>query len=255
MFILFRVVLFGIVFSVLAFSALVPLASDSLAQDNIRYPQAVVELFTSQGCSSCPPADEIVGEYADNPYILAFSWHVDYWNYLGWSDTFSKPEFTDRQRLYAASFRRQGVYTPQAVINGRHHVVGSNRLAIDSTIAKHELQGQGPLVPISVSTKGNMIRIAAQDPKLTNTTTWVVYYDHEKTVEIERGENRGRKITYHNVVRDFSMLGRSKKNGVLDIQLHLDELKHKGSEACAIIVQKTKKGGIPGAIVAAGVLY
>jgi len=112
--------------------------------------KAVVELFTSQGCSSCPPADKILSGYAKSNDVLALSWHVDYWNYLGWKDTFSKAEFTKRQRSYAVSFRRRGVYTPQAVVNGRNHAVGSQRSEIESLISTFQSNGQGLTVSVEV---------------------------------------------------------------------------------------------------------
>src|SRR5512140_911562 len=94
-------------------------------------PRAVLELFTSQGCSSCPPADAVFASYAGRDDVIALSFHVDYWDYLGWNDTFASRENTDRQRSYAATRGDRQVYTPQIVVNGRDHVVGSDRLALE----------------------------------------------------------------------------------------------------------------------------
>ena len=216
--------------------------------------KAVLELFTSQGCHSCPPADKLVGQYANQGDVLALSWHVDYWNYLGWQDTFSKPEFTRRQQYYAAAFKRRGVYTPQAVINGRTHVVGSNASEIATLIDTYEGAGKGLTVPVRMTRTGDTVRVSLSgNQDVGNATIWIVYFDRKKTVDIKRGENRGKKITYHNVVRDMTMLGMADRD-VIDLTLPLDEMKRKGTEACAVIVQRKTPKGLPGAIIGAAVL-
>ncbi len=217
-------------------------------------PVAVVELFTSQGCSSCPAADKILSEYARKKQVLALSWHVDYWNYLGWKDTFSKPEFTKRQQRYAVSFKRRGLYTPQAVVNGRAHAVGSDGKTIRSLMASYQSSGKGLTVPLTAVRRGETIEISASSAQSGRAATmWVVYFDRKKPVKIERGENRGKTITYHNVVQDFSMLGMM-KNGEITVTLPLDEMKRKGFDACAILLQETTEQGTPGAIVGATVV-
>lgn len=215
-------------------------------------PRAVVELFTSQGCSSCPAADRILAEYAKRGDVLALSWHVDYWNYLGWRDTFSKAAFTDRQQRYAASFQRRGVYTPQAVVNGRTHAVGSHHREIENLITSYARSGKGLTVPVTTRFEGESVRITAGgvDGKAT---LWIVYFDRRIPVKILRGENRGRTITYHNVVRDFTMLGMT-KDGAVDITLPLDEMKRKGFDSCALLLQKATAAGTPGPIVGAAVI-
>ncbi len=215
-------------------------------------PSAVVEMFTSQGCSSCPPADEIVADYTKQPGILALSWHVDYWNYLGWKDTFSHKSFTERQQLYAVSFRRRGVYTPQAVVNGRNHTVGSRHGAIEELRKGYEATGRGLTVPVKTERVGNSLRVSAK-VSAGEATLWIVYYDLKKKVKIQRGENRGRSITYHNVVRDFDMLGMM-KDGSVDVTLPMPELKKKGHDALAILLQQTTNVGTPGPIVGAVVV-
>ena len=213
--------------------------------------KGVVEMFTSQGCSSCPAADKILTEYAKGNDILALSWHVDYWNYLGWKDTFSKSEFTDRQQRYAISFRRRGVYTPQAVINGRDHAVGSRRSDIEALITGYENSGKGLTVPVNATLENDAVRVTAEGSQ--NATLWVVYFDRDRKVKITRGENRGKTIAYHNVVREVAMLGMM-KNGSIDVTLPLDEMKRKGHEACAVILQKTTRAGTPGAIIGASLV-
>ena len=216
--------------------------------------KAVVEMFTSQGCSSCPPADKILGKYADRKDVLALSWHVDYWNYLGWNDTFSKAEFTERQYRYAASFRRRGVYTPQAVVNGRDHVVGSHGGKIENLINTYDNGGKGLTVPVNVTHSGNEVRVTSGDaPTHGETTLWIVYFDKKRPVKILRGENRGETIEYHNIVRSVSLLGMA-KGGKLDVTLPMKELKRQGHESCALILQRTLGNGLPGPIVGATVI-
>ena len=212
-------------------------------------PVAVVELFTSQGCSSCPAADKILSEYSKRKDILALSFHVDYWNYLGWKDTFSKAEFTDRQQRYAVSFRRHGVYTPQVVVNGRDHAVGSRKGDIEKLINEYVRSGKAMSIDINTKRDREKIRVTTDAPS-GDATLWVVYFDKQRSVKIERGENRGRTITYHNVVRDVSMLGMMKQ-GKLDVTLPLEEMKRKGFEACAIVLQQNTAFGTPGPILGA----
>ncbi len=216
-------------------------------------PTAVVELFTSQGCSSCPPADKILGKYVKQGKVLALSWHVDYWNYLGWKDTFSKAEYTDRQRRYAVSFKRRGVYTPQAVVNGRTHVVGSRAGEIEQLVQSYQQGGKGLTVPVNVTRNGDAVRVSSKTDTAGEATLYIVYFDRSKKVKIKRGENRGRTITYHNVVRDMSMLGMA-KGGVIDVTLPMKELRRKGHDACALILQKTTSAGTPGPIIGATVI-
>ena len=216
-----------------------------------KNPTAVVEMFTSQGCSSCPPADGILSGYAASKDVLALSWHVDYWNYLGWKDTFSDAAFTDRQQRYAVSFKRRGVYTPQAVVNGRNHVVGSRRGDIEQLIETYAASGKGLTVPIKTERSSDKIRIFAK-ANAGEALLWIIYYNREEKVNIQRGENRGRTMTYHNVVRDYSMLGMMKA-GSVDVTLPLAEMKKKGHDACAILLQRTTRSGTPGPIIGAAV--
>ncbi len=197
----------------------------------------VVELFTSQGCSSCPPADRILTDYVKRDDVLALSWHVDYWNYLGWQDTFSHADFTLRQKRYAAAMGARNIYTPQAVVNGSGHAVGSRKGDIDAL-----LTGRGAsrlTVPISASRAADGLRVTAETAG-GDATLWIVYYQPEATVAIERGENEGRTIAYHNVVRAVEMAGMM-KDGVLDVTLPLDAMRAKGAgegaSACALLLQ------------------
>jgi len=167
-------------------------------------PRAVIELFTSQGCSSCPPADRLMAEWAERPDLIILSMPVDYWDYLGWKDTLADIAFSHRQRGYSGARGDRQVYTPQAVINGVTHVVGSDRRALESAIAA---QGSGTamrvLVEIApVSGNATQIRLGkAPAGTIQSGTLWLVPVLGPRTVQIGRGENTGRSITYASVAR------------------------------------------------------
>jgi hypothetical protein len=160
----------------------------------------VVELFTSQGCNSCPPADRVLGELADRPDVLPLSFHVTYWDRLGWPDTLGLEAATERQRGYARAMDSRRVYTPQAVIGGRIELVGSRRGKVHEII--EILQDRRPPAP-SLIVDGDRIRIGAGEGAAT---VWLISFEERRTVAIERGENAGRTITYHNVVSDIRPL-------------------------------------------------
>ncbi len=200
----------------------------------------VVEMFTSQGCSSCPPADAILTGYAQRDDVLALSWHVDYWNYLGWQDTFSHATFTLRQKRYAAAMGTRNVYTPQAVVNGSGHAVGSRKSDIETLLAGNGATALTVQLDAVRSADGLRVRASSS---VGDATLWVVYYEPTAEVVIERGENEGRTIVYHNVVRAMDMAGMM-KDGVLDVTLPLDAMRAKGAgegaRACALLLQASK---------------
>lgn len=240
---------------VLGFAALLALTLPLAAKTGIYSPKSVIELFTSQGCASCPPADEIMAGYEDNKDILTLSWHVDYWNYLGWKDTFSKAEFTERQRRYATSMQERQIYTPQAIVNGRDHTVGSRKDKIENLMKGFQNKGQGLTVPIDVKITGDQmqIRVNTTTALKNDPTLYIVYFNRSTKVTIKRGENRGKTITYRNIVRDTQMLGML-KSGSISVDLPISELKRSGFDACAIILQEMTKDGTPGAIIGATVI-
>jgi hypothetical protein len=162
----------------------------------------VVELFQSQGCSSCPPAIANVNAIADRPDILALTFAVTYWDRLGWKDTFATPEQTKRQWDYANAAKRGQVFTPQVIVNGEASIVGARRSQLDQTIAAaRKLTG-----PAITAARG-AVTIAA-GKATTPATVWLVSYDpRAQQVRIGRGENGGRTITHKNVVRDLVSLG------------------------------------------------
>ncbi len=166
----------------------------------------VVELFTSQGCSSCPPADEILAGYADDPNVIALALHVDYWDYLGWKDSFAKSDFTKRQKRYARVAGYKTIYTPQMVVDGSRHIIGahadelSDEIAIRSQTphqAVFDLTRDGAQVQITLSTK---------NASLPDGVIQLVTFKPEEKVRVKRGENAGKTITYSHIVQDWTYL-------------------------------------------------
>ena len=161
----------------------------------------VVELFQSQGCSSCPPAIANVNALADRPDILALSFGVTYWDYLGWKDTFARPAFTERQRDYARGIHTT-VYTPQVVIGGRSDIVGVNRGELAAAIAKAPVPKDAPAVTVTGS------QVAVSAAAAANADVWLVRYDpRDQKVDIAAGENSGVLLSHRNIVRGLVRLG------------------------------------------------
>jgi hypothetical protein len=166
-------------------------------------PPVVVELFTSQGCSSCPPADIAVGKVADRPDVIALSFNVTYWDHLGWKDTFARPEFTDRQVGYARALGDGNPYTPEVVAGGRAAGVGNSPAAVERLIV------QGRTRPLtSVSAEGGRIAVAAGVAPNRGADVWLVRYDPRVVqVPVKAGENGGKTLPQRNVVRSLRRLG------------------------------------------------
>jgi len=213
-------------------------------------PLGVVELFTSQGCNSCPPADEFFAELAAKSDIVALSYHVDYWDYLGWQDTLSRKENTERQYEYMRAFNGRSVYTPQAVINGRTHVNGANRAAVDGALDSMARTGEGMLVSVKVGRSADGIVIDAGDGEPSaNAHLVLVYFEPPQTVRIDKGENDGRDLTYWNAVSAIQTAGmwhgRAQR-----YELPASEIsKKKGG--CAVLLQSVGPDGLPGPILGA----
>lgn len=162
----------------------------------------LVELFTSQGCSSCPAADKVAGVLAEDPNTIVLSLNVDYWDYLGWRDTLAKPEYTARQQDYARSRGDSSVYTPQMVVNGATHVVGSDSRRVKADI----VEGRANTLAIPLSLAMNESEIKVDIPAAAfdgEATLWLMAVAPSIEVKIERGENSGQSVTYHNVVRNM----------------------------------------------------
>nr|WIE92407.1 thioredoxin family protein [Mesorhizobium sp. WSM4875] len=216
-------------------------------------PLGVVELFTSQGCSSCPPADEFFAELAAKENVVALAYHVNYWDYLGWQDTLSNKENTERQYDYMRAFGSRSVYTPQAVINGRSHVNGANRKEIDGALARMDRSGEGMRVGIKVSRTSDRVMIDAGDAGNgpTDAHVVIVYFDPPQMVKIGQGENSGRNMTYWNAVSDIQIAGMW--NGKAQrYELPMTEIAKKGG--CAVLLQSVGKDGVPGPILGAALI-
>ena len=218
-------------------------------------PLGVVELFTSQGCNSCPPADEFFAELAAKPDLVTLSYHVDYWDYLGWQDTLSRKENTERQFEYMRSFNNRSVYTPQAVINGRVHVNGANRAAVNDELSGMQKAGQGMVVGIKISRSGDGVMIDAGDAAggigNMNAHVVVVYFDPPQTIAIGKGENDGRSLTYWNAVSDIQTAGMW-HGKAQRYELPMSEISKKGGSV--VLLQSVGKDGLPGPILGAAVI-
>ncbi|MBY0356068.1 MAG: DUF1223 domain-containing protein [Rickettsiales bacterium] len=166
---------------------------------------AVLELFTSQGCSSCPPADKIVSSYADNAGVLVLSYHVNYWDYLGWKDPYSSAENTERQREYAAYLRARNVYTPQVIIQGKYDVVGSNRAALQSALVKATKQPQWHEPHLTRDNGG--LKIQLSEAQGIDAILLVVGFQKHSTNGVARGENAGEQLSHRNSVTSTTSLG------------------------------------------------
>jgi hypothetical protein len=216
--------------------------------------KAVVELFTSQGCSSCPAADELLGKLAAREDIVALSFSVDVWDYLGWHDTLASPKFTERQRTYASTRGDGAIYTPQAIVNGIAHVNGADEAKIARAIEKTGKTLAPMVVPIRLSKEDGKLVIdtggapAGVQPK--DATLWLAVVAKSIPVEVRRGENQGRTIIYNNVVRELIPIGMW--NGKpMTVRLPRDSFMQPGTERCAVLLQQGKAGPIVGAALMA----
>jgi len=209
-------------------------------------PKAVVELFTSQGCSSCVAADAYFAELAKRADVVAISLHVDYWDYLGWQDTLGDASHSERQRDYAAAIGSRR-YTPQMIINGSIDAVGSNRDAVEAAIAESSLA-----VPVKMWHGDGTLEIEVGNrplPHPTPATIRLVLLTSEAEVAIARGENAGATVDYYNIAREIRPIGMWDGDTV-KIVLPEDEIMADGVDACAVLVQEDRRDGA-GAILGA----
>lgn len=210
-------------------------------------PKAVVELFTSQGCASCKPADEYLGELAARRDVIALALHVDYWDYLGWPDSFARPENTARQKQYAEVRGSRRIFTPQMTVNGSVDLVGSDRAGVDAAIRSASLP-----VPVTMRRGSGTVEIEVGEhptPGSRSTTIRLVLLASEAKVAIARGENAGSTITYYNVVRAMRPIGMWNGHSV-KVTLPEAELMSNGIDGCVVLVQEDLANG-PGAIIGA----
>jgi len=215
-------------------------------------PRAVLELFTSQGCSSCPPADRLLGEYINQDDVIALSFSVDYWDYLGWKDTLASPDYSQRQRDYATARGDRKVYTPQVVVNGARHAVGSNQSSIESAIRSVD----GLPIDVKLVPDGDVIHLeigAATDDSPDRAAIWLAVFDRAVTVDIGRGENRSRSITYNNAVRKLHRVAMW-KGKPMSIDLPRSEINPSQHDGCAVLLQAESRSGLPGHVIGAAMV-
>lgn len=212
-------------------------------------PRAVLELFTSQGCSSCPPADRLLGELAQSDDVLAVTLPVKLWDFLGWRDTLASQQNTDRQMAYSVARGDRDVYTPQMVVNGLDGVVASDRDAVEQAIAA---SAASMVLPITAGVDRGILSIAVDEARgevPAEVTLWLLVVEDEVHVPISAGENRGRELVYHNVVREMRPIGMW-KGRPMRLDLPLTDLDKRASYGCIIIAQTHSFRG-PGRIVGA----
>ena len=237
----------------LATFALLLTVAPGLLSAQIKSP-VVVELYTSQGCSSCPPADELMHELAARDDVLPLSLHVDYWDYIGWKDSFADPAHSERQKGYAHAGGRTMVYTPQMIIQGAQDVVGNHPMDVTDLIEKHRARPRQVAIEVSwgsdsasedytgVQDDQVVIRARAlaqvQGPYLVQ----LVRYEREVPVDILRGENAGRRVAYANIVTDWQVIGKWDGRAPLNAQVPV-----KGKAPAVILIQRAGPGMIEAA--------
>ncbi len=218
----------------------------AFAKENQSQP-VLVELFTSQGCSSCPPADQILGELQKRNDVVALSFSIDYWDYIGWRDTLASHDNTLRQQAYEKVLPSHRVYTPQMVIDGVQDVVGNQRRDVIEVVDRRVRETRGKRVPIVIKQSGRDVQVRiGGGPATEPATVWLAHTLSSRTVNITKGENGGRTITYHNVVRDFMAV--SKWSGQpLALALPAQGKQGEITDGVAVWVQADGQGPVLGA--------
>lgn len=223
------------------------------AEDRIfTSPKGVVEMFTSQGCSSCPPADAALYQLTLKDDIVAIAYHVDYWNFRGWADTLSDKRYSNRQYGYAKTLGNANVYTPQAVLNGRADTPASDPRSIEKTLVSMKAAGHGLDVKITATLSPDELKIDV-GAGVGKADIVIAYFADKSTVAVERGENAGRTLDYYHAVTDLATIGMwSGKPQTITLPSAL--LSKAGHDGCAILLQTYDADGNPGAILGAAIL-
>jgi hypothetical protein len=205
----------------------------------------VVELYTSQGCSSCPPADEMMHDLAKRSDVIPLALHVNYWDYIGWADSFARPEHTTRQESYARIAGARSIYTPQMIIAGEDHAIGIKPMDVADAVQIHRNTPTG--VSIDLDRSGNRLVITGETlrPLPNGTIVQLVRYTPLETVDIRRGENAGRQLSYANIVTDWRTVGEWRGRDDLDMTVNVSD-----SAPLVVIVQEPG----PGSVMATAVL-
>lgn len=221
---------------------------------NAADPRAVIELFTSQGCDSCPPADRLAGELAKDPTLITLSLAVDYWDYVGWKDTLALPGHGQRQRAYSRMRGDRSVFTPQVVVSGATQARGSDRAGIDRAIAQSHNQASVLAMPVSLAVSDGKLTVKAPAGKLgiEHAEVWLCPVIKSKTVEVTRGENKGHTFTYHNVVRRWIKLG-DWNGAAASWTIPVKDFRTDGVDEVAVLVQ-AGSASAPGVMLAAAMM-
>lgn len=228
--------------TVLALAILSPAA----AGETRGQPKAVLELFTSQGCSSCPKADALLEQMSQSPDYIALAYHVDYWDYIGWPDTFGAKANSDLQRDYAESWGSSRIFTPQLVVNGVKGVVASRKNEVSGAVDSSGLQ-----LPIGLSADEEMLDVSiAGDDDMEQAVVWLITFIDRAEVDIERGENKGKRIAYTQIVTGRQAVGMWDPNTGAHFKLPLSEVLTDTSNGAVIMVQQDRNG-LPGRILGA----
>jgi hypothetical protein len=212
------------------------LATQTAAQENA----VVVELYTSQGCSSCPPADDILRALAPRDDVIALALHVDYWDYLGWVDLFGKAEHSARQQAYARVAEAKMIYTPQMIIGGTDHIVGSRPMQVMDAVQAHASQPYP--FDLRLGRSGDLVSLNAGPGAVGVYDVQLVRYLPHQSVAIRNGENAGNTVDYANIVTSWVLLGQWDGAAPLAMQVQAD-----GPEAVVAIIQQAGHGAIMGA--------
>ena len=209
--------------------------------------QVVLELYTSQGCSSCPPADALIGRLAERADLLALSLPVTYWDMLGWRDTFASEANTRRQKSYAAAMGRGGVYTPQIIVDGMADVVGSREAQLEAAISARRADMRDLPVSVSASPEAVHIGVGSLAEKSANdATVWLLHVLSHASVRVAAGENKGRSMDYRNVVRDIRAVA-IWKGQPLSLDVPRADQGFGSYDSLAVLVQEGGYGRVIGA--------
>ena len=232
--------------STLAVLLTVAAFAPALAGETRDKPKAVLELFTSQGCSSCPPADALLEQMSKSPDYIALAYHVDYWDYIGWPDTYGAKANSDRQRDYAASWGSSRIFTPQMVVNGVKGVVASRESEVEGAVGSTGLH-----LPVALTSSEDMLEVAiAGDDSMEAAVVWLVTFIDRADVAIERGENQGKTIAYTQIVTGRQAVGMWEPQSGAHFKLPLAEIIDAPSNGAVILVQQ-ERNGLPGRILGA----
>jgi hypothetical protein len=222
------------------------IAAPANAMELRVHPAAVVELFTSQGCSSCPPADAMLAEIRKRQDVVALSYHVDYWDYIGWPDSFGSAEWSDLQRDYAKGWGSARIYTPQMIVNGAQGVVASRPREVDAALKDTHLA-----LPVSLTSHDGVLEVTVGGMAgFHDAVVWLVTYRDHADVAIDRGENEGKTIAYTQIVTGRQVVAMWEATTGAHLKLPLNEVLTGDSNGAAILVQE-EKDGLPGKILGA----